>query len=219
MQMIDVLKKLQEIEDRSPEVALAIGNVVRMNNAKAVSEAVAVNLNGSDAILGQILKLAGMLGAQTNIDLAAGPTTVGGPAAANIPGVTAAPMSMGEPPMGGSPMGGSPMGGGEPPIDSVAIELPDAPGMEPGMPGELGMPDDMSTGDDMSMGDEEPEPTAGAVGAVEAGGNRPYPNSPHEKVMGPRASVPNGNDLNRSKLTAPKVAGGDNPMHVAVTFD
>jgi hypothetical protein len=201
MQMIDVLKKLQEIEDRSPEVALAIGNVVRMNNEKAVNEAVAVNLNGSDAILGQILKLAGMLGAQTNIDLAAGPTTVGGPAAANIPGVAAAPMSM----------GGAPMGGAEPPIDGVAIELPSEPGMEPGLPGELGMPDDMS------MGGEEPD--AGAVGAVEAEGNRPYPNSPHEKVMGPKASVPNGNDLNRSKMTAPKVAGGDNPMHVAVTFD
>lgn len=49
--------------------------------------------------------------------------------------------------------------------------------------------------------------------------NRPYTNSPHEMVKTTRAAVPSGTDLARPKGTYPKVAGGDNPTHVAVDFD
>lgn len=64
MEMIDVLKKLQEIESKSPEAKLALENARRMSG-KPVEEAVQITVSGSDAVLHQILKLAGMIGAET----------------------------------------------------------------------------------------------------------------------------------------------------------
>ena len=64
MEMIDVLKKLQEIESKSPEVQHALENAKRMSG-KQVEEAVQITVSGSDAVLHQILKLAGMIGAET----------------------------------------------------------------------------------------------------------------------------------------------------------
>lgn len=61
--MIDVLKKLKEIEGASSEVTEAIKNVENMS-AK-VEEGVNITVSGSDAVLSQILKLAGMIGAET----------------------------------------------------------------------------------------------------------------------------------------------------------
>jgi hypothetical protein len=39
-----------------------------------------------------------------------------------------------------------------------------------------------------------------------------WENEPDEKIGGMDAAIRNGNDLNRSKKTFPKVSGGDNPM-------
>lgn len=198
MQMIDVLKRLQEIQDRSPEVAKAISSVERMVSETPVNEAVRVDLTGSDAILGQILKLAGMVGAETNIDLASGPTTI-----AAVPTLTPGPMDnpLGAPGAIDKPLGSPDVKMGGVASPSMDVELPDEPGMPPEMPKPV-MPKLPSI-----------------KGALEAEGGRPYDNSPKERTMGLRSAVPDGNDLNRSKLTAPKVAGADNPMHVAVTFD
>lgn len=64
MQMIDVIQKLREIEERSPEVTAALDSATRMT-AKRVDEGVQITVSGSDAVLHQILKLAGLIGAET----------------------------------------------------------------------------------------------------------------------------------------------------------
>ena len=63
MQMIDVLKRLKELESQGSEVTEAIKSVENMS-AK-VNEGVNITMSGSDAVLSQILKLAGMIGAET----------------------------------------------------------------------------------------------------------------------------------------------------------
>jgi hypothetical protein len=225
MQMIDVMKKLRDITDKSPEVVQAMDNISRMN--APVAEGVEIKTSGDDAVLAQILKLAGMVGG------------------VNSPDMTAAPGDMPGGPMGG--LGPDPMSDMTPsvpmdmPVDHhmdkptsvsdlsklAGIGAPDdhsdnlpaiIPGEEPSM-GDMGEPMDMDM--DMEMGASEigADTDDGDIAAVEAEGNRPYPNSPHEVTSGIDASIPDGNDLNKSKLTAPKVAGGDNPLHVAVTFD
>jgi hypothetical protein len=66
MQMVDVMKKLKEIEERSPEISHALDNAQRMSGqSKVVEEGVKITVSGSDAVLHQILKLAGMIGADT----------------------------------------------------------------------------------------------------------------------------------------------------------
>lgn len=160
-QMFDVLNKLSEISNRSPEeVGRAISSVAKLNGIP-VSEGVKIDLSGEDAVLGQILKLAGMINAETSMTMAADNTpavaTIAAPIAASVSTASA------EPPM--NPIG-----------DETSITMDDAT-------------------------------------------NRPYTNSPHELVKSPRASVPSGTDLARQKGTYPKVAGGDNPTHVAVDFD
>ena len=65
MEMIDVITKLKEIADKSPEIASAIDSTTRMS-AKKVDESVQITVSGSDAILHQILKLAGMVGAEVS---------------------------------------------------------------------------------------------------------------------------------------------------------
>ena len=59
MQMIGVITKLKEISERSPEIAHAIENTERLS-VQPVEEAVQINLSGADAVLHQIIKLAGM---------------------------------------------------------------------------------------------------------------------------------------------------------------
>ena len=161
-QMFDVLSKLSEISNRSPEeVSRAINSVSKLNGIP-VSEGVKIDLSGEDAVLGQILKLAGMINAETSMNMAADNTPAVATLAAPIAAISA------EPPMSAEPMG--PMG------DEPSITMDDAT-------------------------------------------NRPYTNSPHEIVKSTRAAVPSGTDLARPKGTYPKVAGGDNPTHVAVDFD
>lgn len=213
MQMIDVLKKLREISEKSPEVAKAMENVTRMNTP--VAEDVSIQMSGEDAVLAQILKLAGMIGAQAQIDMA------------SMPGQ--APMD----PMGGmgtpDPMGGmgapDPMGGMDMPAPEMpGAELPSIHGMpsdggKPGLPSIDVASPDVPTGDDMGMDDTGMD-DMGGVAAAEGSGERPYTNSPREMTKGISAAIPAGDDLNKPKLTAPKVAGGDNPMQrVAVSFD
>lgn len=210
MQMIDVLKKLQDISDKSPEVARAMDNVIRMNTP--VAEDVSIQMSGEDAVLAQILKLAGMIGAQAHIDMAAlpgqGPTDpMGGMGAPDPMAAMGAPDPMGMPapemPGAGLPsIHGMPSDGSEPGLPSIDVASPDMP------------PED-----DMGMGDTGMD-DMGGVAAAEGSGERPYTNSPREVTKGISAAIPAGNDLNKPKLTAPKVAGGDNPMQrVAVSFD
>ena len=164
-QMFDVLSKLSEISNRSPEeVGRAINSVSKLNGIP-VAESVKIDLTGEDAVLGQILKLAGMINAETSMTMASD----------NVP----APMT---------------------PMDAnTSITSVPSPTMTP-----------------------EPQGMEVTMDAAPAGGDptdRPYNNSPHEVYKGPRAAVPSGTDLARQKGTYPKVAGGDNPTHVAVDFD
>ena len=125
MEMIDVLKKLQELEGKSPEIAHALDNAQRMSGQQPVEEGVQITVSGSDAVLSQILKLAGMIGAET----------------------------------------------------TEAVE------------------------DDVN-----PE-------------NRPHVNSPDETVLDFDTAIPSGSDLHMAKGTHPKVAGADNPMRTATSYD
>ena len=63
MEMIDVLRKLKELESKSPEIANALDNANRMAGT-SIKEGVQITVSGSDAVLSQILKLAGMLGTE-----------------------------------------------------------------------------------------------------------------------------------------------------------
>ena len=173
--MVDVLSKLKEISDRSPEVAHAINNASRMGTN--VAEGIEIKTSGDDAILAQILKLAGMVGGVNSPDMAAA--------------------------HGDAPMGG------EIPHDHAMVPSetakPSFPSVGANLPNISAGPDMEVTMDDAPMGGNPDE--------------RRYNNSPHEVYKGPKAAVPSGNDLAKPKLTAPKVAGGDNPTHVAVSFD
>jgi hypothetical protein len=170
--MVDVLSKLKEISDRSPEVA---HNASRMGTN--VAEGIEIKTSGDDAILAQILKLAGMVGGVNSPDMAAA--------------------------HGDTPMGG------EIPHDHAMVPSepakPSFPSVGANLPNISAAPDMEVTMDDAPMGGNPDE--------------RRYNNSPHEVYKGPKAAVPSGNDLAKPKLTAPKVAGGDNPTHVAVSFD
>jgi len=190
MQMIDVLTKLKEIQDRSPEDAgRAIDNLTKLNPLP-VSEAVNVSMTGDDAVLAQIIKLAGIIGAQTDINMAGGPE--------DIPHDHA--MVPSSPSMG---------------LPSVGANLPSIDG-GPEMDVDMSMDTEIPRGlnsspADMSMG--------GPKAAIEDDANRPYTNSPNEYTKGLKAAIPAGNDLAKTKGTYPKIAGGDNPTHVAVSFD
>ena len=61
--MVDVLNKLRELESRSPEMAHAIANASKMGipAVAPVAEGIEIKTSGDDAILAQILKLAGMV--------------------------------------------------------------------------------------------------------------------------------------------------------------
>ena len=86
-QMIDVLGKLREISNRSPdEVGRAIDSVAKLNNLP-VAESVKVELTGEDAVLGQILKLAGMINAETSMTMASDNVPAVVPSIGSAPGL------------------------------------------------------------------------------------------------------------------------------------
>ena len=201
--MVDVLNKLRELESRSPEMAHAIANASKMGipAVAPVAEGIEIKTSGDDAILAQILKLAGMVGGVNAPDMAGAP---------------------GDLPNGPS-MGG--MGHDMPQVPHDHAMVPSSPPMElpsvganlPAMDAPIsGGDDDMEI--DFGMDKDIPRGLSGPE-AIEDAAERPYTNSPHEMTKPMSAAVPQGNGINRPKATYPKVAGGDNPTHVAVSFD
>jgi len=187
--MVDVLSKLREIESRSPEMAHAIANATKLGTpvAAPVAEGIEIKTSGDDAILAQILKLAGMINGVNSPDMAGAPGDV--------------PVA-------------SPMGGDMPeiPHDHAMTPMPSVGANLPSIDGGPSMDVDMSMDSNAPVGMSGPE-------AIEDAAERPYTNSPHEMTKGMSAAVPSGNGIHRPKATFPKVAGGDNPTHIAVSFD
>lgn len=243
MQMIDVLTKLREIADRSPEeIGRAIAAAEAMSGKtvteemtekqkkyfgggkkdddkdnekktessgkkpdfldvdkdgdkkepmtkalkdkedKKVDEDVQITLSGSDAVLAEILKLAGQIGAKTT----KGPESVSSV----------------------SPTDSSSMIGG-----AITPSVPDLP-KPVGMPSSGPIPSLSSmVGDtglemDGGMGDEPM-----MDGAYDAS------TTPDPVTMGMDAAIPAGNDLAKPKMTTPMTSPGNNPMHTSVSFD
>ena len=207
--MIDVLNKLRELESRSPEVAHAISNATKMGSP--VKEGIEIKTSGDDAILAQILKLAGMVNGVNSPDMAGGP--------GDIPNNGDEDMEMLRDIEANAGIENSmpeiPHDHAMAPLPSVGANLPSIDG-GPEMDVDLGMDNEIPRGlnsnpSDMTMG--------GPKAAIEDDANRPYTNSPNEYTKGLKAAVPAGNDLAKTKATYPKIAGGDNPTHVAVSFD
>jgi hypothetical protein len=108
--------------------------------------------------------------------------------------------------------------GGMPPMPSLTPPGPSIMSIKPELPPLKMLPldmDDRDDGPDMDdkgpdMDDEGPDMDDDSKKKDE------WANSPdgasEPEVKGMDAAVPNGDDLNRSKGTYPKVAGGDNPM-------
>jgi len=162
--MVDVLSKLRELESRSPEMAHAIQNATKMG--APVAEGIEIKTSGDDAILAQILKLAGMVNGVNSPDMAGAP--------GDVPGA-------------------SPMGGGMPEIPSDHAMVPSEPVEPMGLPsvganlpsidGGPSMDIDMSMDSDLPIGMSGPE-------TIEDAAERPYTNSPHEMTKGISAAVP-----------------------------
>ena len=197
--MVDVLNKLRELESRSPEMAHAIANASKMGipAVAPVAEGIEIKTSGDDAILAQILKLAGMVGG------------------VNVPNMAGAPGDMPHHDMGGM--------NNDIPHDHAMVpnlpsmELPSVGANLPAMDAPIsGGDDDMEI--DFGMDKDIPRGLSGPE-AIEDAAERPYTNSPHEMTKPMSAAVPQGNGIHRPKATYPKVAGGDNPTHVAVSFD
>ena len=209
VEMIDVIQKLREIANRSPEeIGRAIAAAEKLSGRpvaeekkakpdfldvdkdgnkkesfkkalkdkeekeetkESVSEDVQITLSGSDAVLAEILKLAGQIGAKTT----QGPEPVVSPAAPVAAPTDAMPM-------------GVPSSGPLPSLDKIV-------------------------GGDMH--DEMPITDTMMDDAYDAS------TTPNTFTMGDAAAVPSGNDLARSKITAPKVSSGDNPLHTSISFD
>ena len=162
---------------------------------KKVDEDISITLSGSDAVLAEILKLAGQIGAKTT----KGPEPMGGLGGGDMGGPITPPPA----PIAPKPMG-MPSSG---PIPSLSSMVGDEPGMDMGMDGP-GMDMDVDMGsDDMGMDDEV------------LGDSYDATTTPNPTVMGMNAAVPAGNDLAKPKMTAPRVSPGDNPFHRAVSFD
>ena len=123
-----------------------------------VDEDVQITLTGSDAVLAEILKLAGQIGAKTS----GNPTPIVAP--------MDAPKPMGVPPTG--------------PLPNLDTMMGDVMGME-----------------DEVMNDSYSATT-----------------TPDPVTMDMDAAIPSGDDLSKSKLTAPRVAPGDNPLQTARSF-
>lgn len=157
---------------------------------KKVDEDVQITLSGSDAVLAEILKLAGQIGAKT---------TKGGD--------TAGPMG-GPPPVPSLPAPmGMPSSGPIPSLSSLVGDKPDMGGLGMGSGPDLGRPD-MPGLDGPGMGDDPMMDDAFSASTT-----------PAPTTMGMGAAVPAGNDLAKPKITTPMTSPGNNPMHSAVSFD
>jgi hypothetical protein len=225
MQMIDVITKLREIAERSPEeIGRAISAAQQLSGrpvseetkkkpdadgdgvpdwadkkpgkddnedkedddgekkgmsdkqakyfGKKVDEDISITLSGSDAVLAEILKLAGMIGAKTT----KGPDMVTAPAAPNPT------LGMPTPP---------------PPLPALG-----APG------GAMGPSISDEPMSDMDMGSETMMDDAFTASTT-----------PNPTTMGMGAAVPSGNDLAKPKITTPMTSPGNNPMHTSISFD
>jgi hypothetical protein len=162
---------------------------------KKVDEDVQITLSGSDAVLAEILKLAGQIGAKTTKgnDVATAPTPPSPTLGMPTPNAPLPALKLpGEGPMGG-PEGPSGMGSG----------------MGSGMPSSGPIPSLASMmGDEPDMGDEPM-----MDGAYDAN------TTPEPVTMGMDAAIPSGNDLSKPKITTPMTSPGNNPMHSSVSFD
>jgi hypothetical protein len=229
MQMIDVITKLREIAERSPEeIGRAIASAEKLSNANAVVEAeskkkpdadgdgvpdwadkkpgkddnedkenddgekkgmsakqekyfgkkvdedISITLSGSDAVLAEILKLAGMIGAKTT----KGPDMVTAPAAPN-------------------------------PTLGMPTPVPPLPALgSPGGPMGPSIPDDPFSDMESDMGSEPMMDDAFSASTT-----------PNPTTMGMGAAIPSGNDLAKPKITTPMTSPGNNPMHTSISFD
>lgn len=197
-------KKVEEAKGKKPDFLdmdkdgdkeEPMTKAVKDKEDKKVDEDVQITLSGSDAVLAEILKLAGQIGAKTTKGPeAAGP--MGGPAPMGAP-APALPAPTGMPSSG--------------PIPSLASMMGDEPG--PGMDMEIGG-SDMGPGSSMVPGGEEPGMGDDPMmdGAFDAS------TTPNPTTMGMGAAIPSGNDLSKPKMTAPRVSPGDNPLHSAMSF-
>ena len=184
--------------DKDGDKKEPMANAVKDKEDKKVDEDISITLSGSDAVLAEILKLAGQIGAKTT----KGPEPMGGLGGSDMgaPLAPPAPKPMGMPSTG--------------PIPSLSSMMGDEPGMgdEMGMDGPemdgpgLDMDVDMGS-DDMGMDDEMLGDSFNAT------------TTPNPTTMGMNAAVPAGNDLAKPKMTAPRVSPGDNPFHRSVSFD
>ena len=192
--MIDVLKKLTEIQNKSPEdIGRAMENLNKLN-PMPVKESVQITTTGNDAVLAQILKLAGMIGAESQINVDYGTTP--------------------------SEFDTIPHDHALVPSDDMSMDqMPPEHDMDTGMDDELDMDMDSFANDDVVAGPTVDLDASAIKDDLNNPEDRPYTNSPHEITKGLRAAVPSGNDLARPKATFPKVAGGDNPTHVSVSFE
>ena len=150
---------------------------------KKVDEDVQITLTGSDAVLAEILKLAGQIGAKTS----------GGP------GPVTPPAPLGGSPLGAPPAPPKPMGmPSSGPIPSLSSMVGDEPGMDMDM--EIGMdgPGDIGGMEDEVLGDSfdattTPNPTVmGMDAAIPSGNDLSKP-----KMTAPRVS-PGDNPFQRS---------------------
>ena len=234
MQMIDVITKLREIAERSPEeIGRAITAAEQLSGrrvaeeakkkpdadgdgvpdwadkkpgkddnednedkddaekkgmsakqekyfGKKVDEDISITLSGSDAVLAEILKLAGQIGAKTTKGPDAASSPMGGPTPA-----PALPAPTGMPATGPIPSLSSMMGD--------KPDLPDMGGPDMGPPG---------------LGDEPMMDSAFSASTT-----------PNPTTMGMGAAVPSGNDVAKPKITTPMTSPGTNPMHTAISFD
>lgn len=142
---------------------------------KKVDEDIQITLSGSDAVLAEILKLAGQIGAKTvqNDTAVSSEPSI-------MPSVSSPPSSVGVPSSGPLPS-----------LDKM-----------------------MGIGSDIDSSSDEPimdEPVMD--------GSYDATTKPNPVVMDMDAAVPSGDDLHKEKVTAPKVAPGDNPLHTAISFD
>jgi len=152
---------------------------------KKVDEDVQITLSGSDAVLAEILKLAGQIGAKTT----KGPDAASGPLG-SPPSVPALPAPTGMPATG--------------PIPSLSSMMGDKPDLPDMGPSDMGGPDMGPPG----LGDEPMMDSAFSASTT-----------PAPTTMGMGAAVPSGNDVAKPKITTPMTSPGTNPMHTAISFD
>lgn len=155
MHMTDVLARLREIAKQDPAALNAVDSVERANGGQnKIEEHVTITTTDNDAVLSQMLKLAGMLGGEVKEVL---PPTAPGSDMGGTPemGLPGGPVT--------EPVG--PMGGGIPPVDADMFGGPPEPEDDPwgiGLPGEdeINHEDPLGLANDPSIGQDVTEPPA-----------------------------------------------------------